>query len=79
VQETRHSSSSLQTTSQPPQQASNKPSGLGEAYPSASNDTAGVRQLNRRVEIVVSDQGGQFPSTAERSASSTGWSESTSD
>jgi outer membrane protein OmpA-like peptidoglycan-associated protein len=53
--------------------------GLGEAYPLASNDTAGGRQLNRRVEIVVSDQGGQFPSAAERSASSTGWSESTSD
>jgi len=32
--------------------------GYGEAYPVASNDTAAGRQQNRRVEIVVSDDGG---------------------
>lgn len=31
--------------------------GYGEAYPVASNDTAGNRQLNRRVEIVLSNDG----------------------
>jgi outer membrane protein OmpA-like peptidoglycan-associated protein len=31
--------------------------GYGEAYPVASNATAGDRQLNRRVEIVLSDPG----------------------
>ena len=46
--------------------------GLGETYPLASNDTPTGRQLNRRVEIVVSDQGGQFPRAAERSASAAG-------
>lgn len=34
--------------------------GLGEAYPVASNDSAGGRQMNRRVEIVLSDDGGQI-------------------
>ena len=34
--------------------------GLGEAYPVASNDSAGGRQLNRRVEIVLSDDSGQI-------------------
>lgn len=31
--------------------------GYGEAYPVAGNDSAGNRQLNRRVEIVLSDAG----------------------
>jgi outer membrane protein OmpA-like peptidoglycan-associated protein len=31
--------------------------GYGEAYPVAGNDSAGSRQLNRRVEIVLSDAG----------------------
>jgi outer membrane protein OmpA-like peptidoglycan-associated protein len=40
--------------------------GLGESYPSASNDSAGGRQQNRRVEIIFSDGAGQFSSAAER-------------
>ena len=32
--------------------------GYGEAYPVAANDTAANRQLNRRVEIVLSDDTG---------------------
>jgi len=32
--------------------------GYGEAYPVASNDTAASRQLNRRVEIILSDDNG---------------------
>jgi outer membrane protein OmpA-like peptidoglycan-associated protein len=31
--------------------------GYGEAYPVASNSTAGERQMNRRVEIVLSEAG----------------------
>lgn len=34
--------------------------GLGQAYPVASNDSAGGRQMNRRVEIVLSDDGVQI-------------------
>jgi outer membrane protein OmpA-like peptidoglycan-associated protein len=44
--------------------------GLGEAYPIASNDTAAGMQQNRRVEIVISDEAGQFPSATQRSARS---------
>jgi outer membrane protein OmpA-like peptidoglycan-associated protein len=33
----------------------------GEAFPVAPNDTAGNRQLNRRVEIVLSNEGAQIP------------------
>ncbi len=32
--------------------------GYGEAYPVASNDTSAGRQLNRRGEIIVSDDNG---------------------
>ncbi len=32
--------------------------GYGEAYPVAANDTAANRQMNRRVEIVLSDERG---------------------
>ena len=38
--------------------------GYGEAYPVAANDTAGNRQLNRRVEIVLSNQGAAIPPRA---------------
>nr|WP_051567000.1 OmpA family protein [Herminiimonas sp. CN] len=34
--------------------------GYGEAYPVASNNTVQSRQLNRRVEIVLSDAGGKI-------------------
>jgi outer membrane protein OmpA-like peptidoglycan-associated protein len=44
--------------------------GLGEAYPVASNETAAGMQQNRRVEIVISDEAGQFPSATQRSARS---------
>lgn len=38
--------------------------GMGEAYPVATNDTEAGRQENRRVEVVVSGSGGQFPDAA---------------
>jgi outer membrane protein OmpA-like peptidoglycan-associated protein len=38
--------------------------GYGEAYPVASNDTAANRQLNRRVEIVLSNEGASIPPRA---------------
>lgn len=34
--------------------------GYGESYPVAANDTAQSRQLNRRVEIVLSDENGKI-------------------
>ena len=34
--------------------------GYGEAYPVAGNDTAATRQLNRRVEIILSDDNGNI-------------------
>jgi len=40
--------------------------GAGENYPIASNNTAAGMQLNRRVEIVISDQQGNFPRAATR-------------
>jgi len=36
--------------------------GYGESYPIASNDTAATRQLNRRVEIILSDDSGKVVS-----------------
>ncbi len=38
--------------------------GYGEAYPVAGNDTASNRQLNRRVEIVLSNDGAAIPPRA---------------
>jgi outer membrane protein OmpA-like peptidoglycan-associated protein len=38
--------------------------GYGEAYPVASNDTPANRQLNRRVEIVLSNEGATIPPRA---------------
>lgn len=35
--------------------------GYGESYPRATNDTAAGRQLNRRVEVIISDESGQIP------------------
>ena len=38
--------------------------GYGKAYPVAANDTASTRQLNRRVEIVLSNEGAAIPPRA---------------
>jgi len=38
--------------------------GYGEEFPKASNDSAGSRQLNRRVEIIVSNGDAQIPGRA---------------
>jgi outer membrane protein OmpA-like peptidoglycan-associated protein len=43
--------------------------GLGEAYPIATNDTTAGREENRRVEVVLSDSGGEFRESARRTAS----------
>jgi outer membrane protein OmpA-like peptidoglycan-associated protein len=41
--------------------------GYGEAFPVASNDSASSRQMNRRVEIVLSNEGATIPPrTAQR-------------
>jgi outer membrane protein OmpA-like peptidoglycan-associated protein len=37
--------------------------GRGEALPVATNETTSGRQQNRRVEILVSDEDGEFPGT----------------
>lgn len=42
--------------------------GMGEAYPVASNETAAGMQQNRRVEIVISDEGGVFAGGGEQRA-----------
>jgi outer membrane protein OmpA-like peptidoglycan-associated protein len=34
--------------------------GYGEGFPVASNDNAGGQQLNRRVEIILSDENGNI-------------------
>jgi len=44
--------------------------GRGEHYPVASNTTAAGRQQNRRVEVVFSDEKGQFNPSAARAARS---------
>ncbi|HEX6998151.1 MAG TPA: OmpA family protein [Gammaproteobacteria bacterium] len=44
--------------------------GLGESYPVASNDTSAGQQLNRRVEVVISDDNGRFAPEAQRQARS---------
>jgi len=38
--------------------------GYGDGYPVASNDSAGTRQLNRRVEIIVSNDNSEIPRRA---------------
>lgn len=43
--------------------------GLGEEYPLATNESTAGRQLNRRVEVVVSGEAGEFPESEQRRAS----------
>lgn len=42
--------------------------GFGEAYPVASNETDAGRQLNRRVEVIISDDAGNIPERGPESA-----------
>ncbi len=44
----------------PPERTTSR--GFGEDFPVASNDNAAGRQMNRRVEIVISDETGAIPS-----------------
>jgi outer membrane protein OmpA-like peptidoglycan-associated protein len=43
--------------------------GLGESFPVASNESPAGMQQNRRVEILFSDEGGEFPAGSDRRAS----------
>ena len=42
--------------------------GYGEQFPKASNSNAGSRQLNRRVEIIVANDGQAIPGRAATGA-----------
>jgi outer membrane protein OmpA-like peptidoglycan-associated protein len=46
--------------------------GLGQSQPVASNDTAAGRQLNRRVEVLISDRSGNMPGQAVSGSSRRG-------
>jgi outer membrane protein OmpA-like peptidoglycan-associated protein len=46
--------------------------GLGQSQPVASNDTAAGRQLNRRVEVLISDRSGNMPGQALSGSSGRG-------
>jgi outer membrane protein OmpA-like peptidoglycan-associated protein len=48
--------------------------GLGESQPVASNDTAAGRQLNRRVDVLISDRSGNMPAQAVSGSSGRGGS-----
>jgi len=48
--------------------------GLGQSQPVASNDTTAGRQLNRRVEVLISDRSGNMPGQALSGSSGRGGS-----